>query len=93
MTKIVIRDYREKDFKAIERIWQECGWLEGSMESTMQEIIKDSRIKVAEIDDSVEASAMATDAQVQYLDVVIQANVINAVTVSLVARKNGLANK
>jgi len=93
MTKIVIRDYQEKDFKAIERIWQECGWLEGSMESTMQEIIKDSHIKVAEIDGSVEASAMATDAQVQYLDEVIQANVINAVTVSLVARKIGLANK
>jgi len=93
MTKIVIRDYQEKDFKAIERIWQECGWLEGSMESTMQEIIKDSRIKVAEIDGSVEASAMATDASLQYLDEVIQANVINAVTVSLVARKIGLANK
>ena len=93
MTNILIRDYQEKDFKSIQRIWMECGWVEGGMDSTMQEIIKDSRIKVAEIDGSVEASAMATDGQMQYLDNVIKADIINAVTVSLVARKSGLANK
>jgi predicted acetyltransferase len=93
MNKIVIRDYTEKDFPAINRIWKECGWLEEKMDSTVQEIIGDSHIKVAEINHSVEATAMATDARVQYQNTVINANVINAVTVSLVARKSGLASQ
>ncbi|MCF7912884.1 MAG: GNAT family N-acetyltransferase [Candidatus Cloacimonetes bacterium] len=93
MNSIIIRDYSDNDFQAITRIWNECGWLEEKMDSTVKEIIGDSRIKVAEIDGAVEASAMATDARMQYRDNVINANVINAVTVSLVARKSGLARK
>jgi len=93
MNKIVIRDYTKEDFPAINRIWKECGWLEEKMDSTVQEIIGDSHIKVAEINHSVEASAMATDARLQYQNTVISANVINAVTVSLIARKSGLASQ
>ncbi|MCF7919976.1 MAG: GNAT family N-acetyltransferase [Candidatus Cloacimonetes bacterium] len=93
MEKIIIRDYEEQDFGAILRIWQECGWLEDKMDDILKDIIGECRIKVAEIGGSVEASAMATDGRLHYLDETFKINIINAVTVSLVARKSGLAKK
>jgi predicted acetyltransferase len=93
MDNITIRVYQDKDFANIFQILQDCGWMESSAESTAREIIAESKVIVAELGNRVEAASMASAGSLQYQDEIIKANVINAVIVSLIARKAALAAK
>lgn len=93
MSEVILRKYRETDFAAVNRVWKECGWLPEKMESTMKEIIGSTRHVLAEVNGSVEAVIMTTDGSLKYQDQELRSNLIDAVTVSLVARKLGLAGK
>lgn len=93
MNEIAFRDYQETDFDAVKQIWIEVGWLSEGQKSTLKDIIRDSRVTVGTVNNNVEASAMCTDGALQYLDTKINASLVDAVTVSLIARKQGLAGR
>ncbi len=84
-----------KDMKAVQRIWQEVGWIEDDedeLEAT-SEFFKTGHTEVATIDDRAECSVHWTPGSVQYQDKTLTMGAVTAVTTSHLARKLGFARE
>lgn len=91
---MIIRDYiSTKDNQDLIRIWQEIGWIttEKDEEEGLTIFVQGSKSLVAEIDQEVEGFVCSTPARLQYLNEPLELQAITAVTVSRVARKQGIA--
>jgi hypothetical protein len=91
---MTIRPYdRDRDEKAVHRIWHEVGWIEKDKTEAMDLLLGCSRPMVAEHDGAAECLVLATSAQVRHLNTDLPATAITGVTTSLVARRQGLAGR
>ncbi len=82
----------EKDRKAIGRIWREVGWIDDKeQEKVLDHFLKDSWGLVAEIHGEPEVSVTGHEGRTRYLDRELPMWGVTSVTVSRVARKQGLA--
>ena len=93
MSDVVIRPISyEKDKKQIGRIWREVGWIdEDEDEKYLESFLTNSYAVGAEIRGEVEVSVTGAPGYTQYLDKPMSMWGIMSVTVSRVARKQGLA--
>ncbi|MBS3811466.1 MAG: GNAT family N-acetyltransferase [Halanaerobiales bacterium] len=94
MIKIKIRkcNYRE-DLEKIFEIWHEIGWIEDDKkeEDALKEFINSGRGKVALLNDEVEGYLNSVPGKFQYLNRELELQVIAAVTISRIARKQNIA--
>ena len=90
-----IRPYhRERDQKAVRRIWREIRWIDKDVhEEAMDHFLDNSRALVADLNDEAECLAVATPAILRYLDEDLRLSAVTAVTTSRIARKQGLATR
>lgn len=92
---MTIRSYDEdRDLKAIERIWFECGWLENSRQAAyLKDFLAAGDCLTATIDDTAECAVHVSPGAMQYLDGQLELCAVTAVTTSRVARKQGFARQ
>ena len=90
-----IRQYnKETDYEYIKRIWKEIGWYSCTDEKEgFNNYLEAKDVLVAEINDEVEAMVATGPGEIRYQDQDLELNVIRGVTISRVARKQGLAKK
>ena len=85
----------ERDMKAVERIWIECGWIddEADERKACANFFKLGETEVATIDDVAECAVHWTHGTMQYQDETLPLGVVTAVTTSHVSRKLGFAKE
>ena len=85
----------EKDFDKIYKIWQEVGWIKDDekQNEALQYFVKGGQGKVALLKDQVEGYVNSTPGHIQYLDEELSLQAVTAVTISRIARKQGIATK
>ncbi|MFO7815418.1 MAG: GNAT family N-acetyltransferase [Halanaerobiales bacterium] len=85
----------EKDFDKIYQIWQEVGWIKDDekQNEALQYFVKGGQGKVALLKDQVEGYVNSTPGHIQYLDEELSLQAVSAVTISRIARKQGIATK
>ena len=85
----------EKDFDKIYKIWQEIGWIKDNekQNEALQYFVKGGQGKVALLKDQVEGYVNSTPGHIQYLDEELSLQAVTAVTISRIARKQGIASK
>ena len=85
----------ERDIKAIQRIWIECGWIddEDDDKKIVSDFFKTGETEVATIDDRAECSVHWTPGQIQYQQETLALGAVSAVTTSHVSRKQGFAQE
>lgn len=92
-----IRPYnKETDFKYVERIWREIGWLSAGDDddkTTLKLFLEGSNPIVGEFEGEVEGMVSTCPGEMRYLDQDLKMDVVGAVTISRVARKQGLAKE
>jgi hypothetical protein len=81
----------EKDKKAANRIWLECGWIEKDDSKPMDTLIEKARTIVADVNGEPECLVVSTLGNMDYLGERIPFSCIAGVTTSLIARKQRLA--
>ena len=81
----------EKDKKAVNRIWLECGWIEKDDAKPMDTLVDAAKAIVANIDGQPECIVVSTPGDMDYLGEKLSFSCIAAVTTGLVARKQKLA--
>ncbi len=92
---MTIRSYDEdRDLKAIERIWFECGWLENARQAAyLKDFLAAGDCLIATIDDGAECAVHISPGSMRYLDAQLKMCAVTAVTTSRVARKQGFARE
>lgn len=85
----------EKDFDKVYKIWQEVGWIDDDekQNEALQYFVKGGQGKVALLKDQVEGYVNSTPGHIQYLDEELSLQAVTAVTISRIARKQGIASK
>lgn len=85
----------KRDLKAVRRIWEEIGWIDNDGQDAMylESFLRPSKSLVADIDDTAECVVSTIEGSLRHLDTVLSANIIAAVTSSLIARKQGFASR
>lgn len=85
----------EKDFDKVYKIWQEVGWIEDDekQNEALQYFVKGGQGKVALLKNQVEGYVNSTPGHIQYLDEELSLQAVTAVTISRIARKQGIASK
>jgi len=95
--KIELLDYdHERDFKAVDRIYYEVGWLDGTPEETKlhERVAADVYEGVVfRLDGEVECAATTSLGAMRYLETDLDLAVVTGVTTSRVARKLGAAKR
>ncbi|MDP8238430.1 MAG: GNAT family N-acetyltransferase [Candidatus Hatepunaea meridiana] len=88
------RNYNpEKDKKAVNRIWQEIGWIEKDNPKPMDILIESARAIVADINNEPECLVISLPGDIDYLGEKLSFSGIAGVTTSLIARKQHLAGR
>jgi predicted acetyltransferase len=87
-------DY-ERDIKAIERIWIECGWIDDDKDDrkNVAEFFKDGETEVATINNEAECSVHWTAGIVKHQEQDLELGAVTAVTTSHISRKLGFAKE
>lgn len=91
-----IREFEfEKDFEKVYNIWQEVGWIEDEerKKEALKYFVKAGKGKVTELNNEVEGYVNSTPGYYQYLDTQFNLHALTAVTISRVARKQGIGTK
>jgi hypothetical protein len=92
-----IRQYNpESDFDAVTRIWQEVGWIErgnDDHQEGLRHFVSEYTGLVAELDGAAECYVATGPGTIRYLDNELALSVVAAVTTSVVARRQGLAQR
>lgn len=86
-----VREYQEDDLTAVQRMWQECGWVDEDEAEHIDDFLADADAIVAELDGEAEACTAIHDGTVHHTGTPLPAAVVTAVTTSRVGRKQGLA--
>jgi len=83
----------ERDIKAVQRIWIECGWIgdEDEEKEIVSDFFRHGETEVGTIDGEAECSVHWTDGRIRYQEEVLDLGAVTAVTTSHVARKLGYA--
>jgi predicted acetyltransferase len=83
----------ERDIKAVQRIWLECGWIDDNKDDrdTCATFFKTGETEIATINDEAECSVHWTPGTMQYQKESVNLGAVTAVTTSHVARKQGFA--
>lgn len=92
----MIRRYRpRKDKKAVQRIWQECGWISQEKHEieAQSQLIKGSDAWVMELDGQAECLVLSTDGVFHHTGTPLKLSAITGVTTSRVARNLSAASK
>lgn len=93
---MVFRTYnKERDLKAIERIWIECGWIddEDKEKKALEIFTSTSNCQVAEYNGSAESLIVLSPGNMLFGNRNLSLAAVSAVTVSRVLRKQGAALK
>ena len=84
----------ERDLKAVQRIWKECGWVEDDDEAAViEDFFTDGDTVVATINGEAECCVHSTTGQIKYQNETLKFGGVSAVTTSHIARKSGFAKK
>ncbi|MBU8914194.1 MAG: hypothetical protein KOO61_09240 [Spirochaetales bacterium] len=83
-----------KDKKAIQRIWQECGWItdEKREKEALDQFLKASSCWVFDMDGSAEALSIGTASRFLHTNTELSLAAVTAVNASRVARNQGAAS-
>lgn len=84
----------EKDMKAVQRIWQECGWIDDDDDDdkkAMEDFFKVGHTEVATINDEAECSVIWTEGSFLHQETPLKMGAVTGVTTSHIARKLGFA--
>ncbi len=83
----------ERDIKAVQRIWIECGWIadEDKGRDVVSNFFRSGETEVAVINDDAECAVHWTPGTLQYLEATLPMGAVTAVTTSHIARKSGFA--
>ena len=92
---MAFRTYEEdRDLKAIERIWFECGWLENAEQAAgLKDFLSVGDCLTATIADEAECAVHIAPGSMCYLEEKLEMCAVMAVTTSRVARKQGFAQR
>ena len=91
-----IRAYSaEKDKKAVQRIWKECGWLgdDKKYAEALDLLLKANNGVVYEMGRSAECLVVSTKARLNHTGTYLSHSAITCVTTSRIARNQGIASK
>lgn len=89
-----IRKYdKEKDKKAVHRIWKEVGWMEEGKEKFMDTFLEATDSLVVEINGEAEFLVNTSSGDILYQNEKLPFSGVSGVTTSRIARKLGLAQK
>ena len=85
----------EKDFEDVFKIWREVGWIndEKRKREALKYFVQAGKGKVTLLNNEVEGYVNSTPGYYQYLDQEFDLQAVTAVTISRVARKQGIASK
>lgn len=85
----------DKDIKAVQRIWIECGWIDDEKDEreAVAGFFKTGETEVAVMDDEAECSVHWTRGTLQYQEETLPMGAVTAVTTSHIARKSGFARQ
>ena len=84
----------ERDKEATHRIWRETGWTSSDeSEQAMDLFLSGAHVLVVDIDGEAECLAASSQGDMRYLDEVVSLSVVEAVTTSHVARRQGFAGR
>lgn len=85
----------DRDIKAIQRIWIECGWIddEEAERGLVEKFFKTGETEVATINDEAECSVHWCPGTMCYQDEKLDLGAVTAVTTSHIARKLGFAKE
>ncbi len=85
----------DKDIKAVQRIWIECGWIDDDEDE--RQVVSDffaaGETEVGTVDGEAECAVHWSEGVLQYLDETLPLGAVTAVTTSHVARKLGFAKQ
>lgn len=82
----------EKDIRAVERIWYECGWVENAEQAgQISDFLSTGSCIVGCLDGTAESQVHTVPGTIQYLDETLSLCAVTAVTTSRIARKQGMA--
>ena len=91
---MTFRDFDMKqDMKAVQRIWQECGWVDESEARWLEDFFGVGTALVGTIDGEAECSVHSTPGTIRYLGETLPLGAVTAVTTSRIARKTGFARQ
>lgn len=91
---MLFRNYDvERDKETAHRIWREIGWLEKGQEEGMDYCVNAGRALVAEINGEAEALVLTAPGTIRYLEEDLTLGAVTGVTVSRLARKQGVAGR
>jgi Acetyltransferase (GNAT) domain len=83
----------KKDQKAIHRMWNEIGWVEGGNAKPLDYLLKSGRALVAELNGEAECLAISHWGDMKYQNETLNLSIVTGVTTSMVARKQGFAQE
>lgn len=86
-----VREYEDDDLAAVQRMWQECGWVDEDEAAHLGDFLADADAIVAEVDGDPEGCTAIHDGTIDHTGTQLAAAVVTAVTTSRVGRKQGLA--
>ncbi len=86
-----IREYEDDDLVAVQRVWQECGWVDEDEAEHLADFLTDGDVVVAELDGDAEACTSIHDGTLHHSGTDLTLGVVTSVTTSRVGRKQGLA--
>lgn len=86
-----IREYEDDDLAAVQRMWQECGWVDEDGAAHLGDFLADADAVVAEVDGDAETCTVIHDGTMHHTGTALPAAAVTAVTTSRVGRKQGLA--
>lgn len=86
-----VREYEDDDLAAVQRMWQECGWVDEDEAEHIADFLADADAIVDEVDGDAEACTAIHDGTIDHTGTSLPAAVVTAVTTSRVGRKQGLA--
>ncbi len=89
------RDYDpQRDLKAVQRIWKECGWVKNEEEAAaIEDFLTGGDTLVATIEGEAECCVHSTIGDIRYQDETLNFGGVSSVTTSHIARKSGFARK
>jgi len=95
--RIELDDYdHERDFRAVDRIYSEVGWIDGSEDATKKHEQLAAAVYegiVFRLDGEAECAALTSLGAMKHLDTDVELAVVTGVTTSRVARKLGAAQR
>ena len=86
-----VREYEDEDLPAVQRIWQECGWVDEDEAEHLADFFTDADAVVAELDGDAEACTSVHDGTLDHTGTELPLAVVTSVTTSRVGRRQGLA--